>query len=362
MKEHSMWLMLLALVVTVAFPANSLAAGKTLKPIGYESPFEDNKLHPTAEAACLGWANTPASKEAKVKISGPPQFDLGGVVCTHTVDGAESYGGIYVYILCPENSSALSLNLCACHDDSYAVENNQCVGEGEKSEGEAQVGSHDALSEPVVKTTQPTSQDHDPQGCGLSKEQYDALSEVLGKKFSNVSYLNDVWTAAVAIQPGLQSNVATLQRSNEGNQGNRKFFDTARNNFWDILAGRNAIRKKFEKSNPKIDFPESAVAKARATFAKAGITFPVNEGTSKKRAALITINGKEQQIDIDHIVGFAEVPNKMIDPSNLQLSPEKENRYALEEIARKDIFYDPAAYLEAERQKMITNDAGCPVQ
>lgn len=130
MKERFMLFIFFAIVAIAAIPVHTLAASKTLKPIGYESTYEDGKMHISAASACLGWANTTAMRELKVKISGPPKYDSGGVVCPYTQDGSESSMSGAVYIKCPEHSSQVSLALCACDDDRDTVVNNQCVAQG----------------------------------------------------------------------------------------------------------------------------------------------------------------------------------------------------------------------------------------
>jgi hypothetical protein len=158
----------------------------------------------------------------------------------------------------------------------------------------------------------------DPEGCGLDKGQQQAIMSILGKTFTDVPYLKAAWDAAIA--PDFKIAVAKLSADPKTNKdGREKYFAPTRNKFWDNLAKSGAATEAFKKA--KIQFPSTG------------------------RAAVITIDGKTQQIDVDHIIGLAEDPRLMISTSNLQLSPQRENRKMLEKIARNDAFYDPQAWM-----------------
>ncbi len=126
--------------------------------------------------------------------------------------------------------------------------------------------------------------------------------------------------------------VAKLKADRDTNRANRRaYFDGTRRRFWENVYDDRKPGGAYE-----------LLTRAGAAIAKRG------------NAAILSVYGKPQGLDIDHVVGLTEDPTKMLSVDNLQLSPARENRQTLEAIARNDPFYDPQKWLQ-------TQAATCPM-
>lgn len=229
--------------------------------------------------------------------------------------------------ICPENSlSNFEAKRCDCRS-SYFAKNGKCVTQQE--------AATEKVADPLPRTKEEllaTPQNRDPEGCGLTKQQQQAIASILGKRFSSIPQFNKAWLAAVKVDDA--KAVARLRPDPATNKANRiKYFSGTRRRFWENVFDDKAKDGAYE-----------LVTRAGGMIAKRG------------NAAKLNVNGKIQGLDVDHLVGLAEDPTKMISVANMQLSPAKENRDALEEIARVDPFYDPDEWLRKQAA------ATCPVK
>jgi hypothetical protein len=155
----------------------------------------------------------------------------------------------------------------------------------------------------------------DPSAMTADQEQ--ALKQWMGKTFTQVDQLNKHWNTAVTEER--QEGAKGLQSDRKTNQSNREqLFDPTRNRFWRrVYKDKDGARKLLEDSG--------------ATFTKSG------------NAPQMTINGKSVSLDVDHAIGLANDPSKMLDPNNLRLISAPENKPVLEAIKREDPFQSEQA-------------------
>jgi len=152
----------------------------------------------------------------------------------------------------------------------------------------------------------------------LTDQQRAALKQWMGRRFTDVPVFLEHWLEAAQDK---MAAVSVLKSDKKTNQKNRKkYFNPARADFWELVhadARENGARKLIEN--------------AGGWFDVAG------------RAPKMKINGVVQALDVDHIVGLAVEPARMLDPANLQLVSATENQKTLEEIKREDPFQSPEA-------------------
>ena len=268
----------------------------------------DDKEYPDHRSLCQAVLRKQDPPETYKSSKAPNEY--GDVYCAGTQkdgrDGFDQFATDVYLRVCPPNSRArmgepLATRRCEC-EDQFVAKGAACL---------------DAKS-PVVTA----KQNIEPEACGIDKPHQQAIANILGKKFSTIPQFRSALVAAVKSDDA--AAVAQLAASATTNRANRRaYFDGTRRRFWE-----NVYDDKKEGCAYEL------LTLAGATIAKRG------------NAAILRINGKPQGLDVDHLVGLAEDPTKMLSVDNLQLSPARENRQALEAIARNDPFYDPQKWLQ----------------
>jgi hypothetical protein len=268
----------------------------------------DDKEYPDHRSLCQALLRKQDPPET-YKSSDPPN-EYGDAHCAGTQkDGRDGYDQFATDVyrrVCPANSNArmgepLATRRCECADQ-FVAKGAACL---------------DAKSRVATAT-----QKIEPEACGIDKPQQQAIAKILGKQFSTIPQFRSAWIAAV--KPDDAAAVAQLTARPDTNRANRKaYFDGTRRRFWANVYDDRKPGGAYE-----------LLTLAGAAIAKRG------------NAPILSINGKPQGLDIDHVVGLAEDPTKMLSVDNLQLSPARENRQALEAIARNDPFYDPQKWLQ----------------
>jgi hypothetical protein len=152
-------------------------------------------------------------------------------------------------------------------------------------------------------------------GAPAASEQQ-ALRQWMGKKFTDVPALNAHWIEA---SKSRAAAVRTLKPDPKTNQANRRtFFNPVREQFWKrVFSDEQGARKLLEDAGAK--------------FTTAG------------KPPTMVINGRTVVLDVDHIVGLAVEPSRMLDSANLQLVSSVENQRSIEETKREDPFQSPQA-------------------